>query len=194
MDLPIADIINYETPLRGEDVTGLNEDYRASARTFVHQFFISLSERVVLAPPDGLPYYVDAHVELAANQASVVFEYRHPGTGKWLLTGDADETVFQRLIQSGTDLSARFLKVPHHGSRGNLSHSTLSAVRPEVAIVSHNNRRFGRSLDAHPHHEIIDMLDQQGVRSYYTNPVIKDGMTVKPMATGSQEGGAISFV
>lgn len=65
---------------------------------------------------------------------------------------------------------------------------TLSAVKPEVAIVSHGNRGFGRSRDPHPHHEVIDMLDRRGVRAYYTNPVTKGGKAVKAQATGTQEG------
>jgi len=196
MDLPTKEIVNYETPIHSEgaEVEGLNEEYMAHARTFVHNFFITLSDRAAHIPHDSLPYYVDLHMALTANQASVVFEYRHPNLGKWLFTGDADETVFERLIASGTDLSARFFKVPHHGSRENMSRRTLEAVNPEVAIISHKNRRFGRSLDAHPHHEVIDMLDQRGIRTYYTNPVIKEGITIKNMATGAQENGIIKFV
>jgi len=194
MALPTQEILSYETPIHGETRNGLDTKYREHARTFVHQFFITLSQRVANAPHDSLNYGVDTHLELAANQASIVFEYRHPNHGKWLFTGDADETVFERLILSGKDISAKFLKVPHHGSRENLSRSTLRAIRPDVAIVSHGNRRFGRSKDAHPHHEVIEMLDRQMVRSYYTNSVIKKGVTIKPMTTGPNENGLINFV
>jgi beta-lactamase superfamily II metal-dependent hydrolase len=193
MDLPTEDILKYETPISVENVDGLDPEYGDNARTFVHQFFISLNDLVSHDAVDGLPYHVETHLQLTANQASIVFTYEHPDSGRWLFTGDADETVFERLISYGTDLSAKFFKVPHHGSRENLSRPTLRAVDPEVAIVSHKNRRFGRSLDTHPHHEVIDMLDRHGVRTYYTNPVVKDGMTIKMMATGTQENGLITF-
>ena len=192
MELPRDEIIAYETPIN--EVEGLDGEYRYSARTFVHRFFITLSHLVEHNSPEGLNYYVDARMELAANQASVVFMYDHPGSGKWLFTGDADESVFDRIISSGTDISATFLKVPHHGSRDNMSLQILQSIQPEVAIVSHGNRRFGRSLDPHPHDEVIDMLDRQQIRTYYTNPVIKQHQTIKPMATGSQENGWINFV
>ena len=194
MDLPIQEIVKYETPLHGENIDGFDAEYVANARNFVHQFFITLSDRVRHDGSEGLSYHVDTHLQLTANQASVVFMYSHPENDKWLFTGDADETVFERLIGSGTDISAKYLKVPHHGSRENLSRLTLRAIAPKVAVVSHKNRRFGRSLDSHPHHEVIDMLDRQGIRTYYTNPVVKDGMTIKKMATGIKEKGLIRFV
>jgi len=193
MDLPVREIINYESPVLGETVAGLDREYVANARTFVHQFFISLSSRTSHTPSGALGYYVDTGLELTANQASVVFKYRHPTNGRWLFTGDADETVFERLISARVDISAEFLKVPHHGSRENMSRRTLQEVNPKVAIISHGNRRFGRSADTHPHHEILDMLDQRGVRTYYTNPVVKGRTAIKFKAVGEQESGLINF-
>jgi len=191
VDLPRDEIEEYETPLTGE---GMPVEYRTSARTFVHQFFISLSHRVAQYGGGNLSFDINRHFQLAANQVSIVFACTHPSGERWLFTGDADDWVFDRLIASGKNLSAKYLKVPHHGSRENLSIATLKAVSPEVAIVSHKNRRFGRSLDPHPHHEVMDILDRQGVRTYYTNPVIKKKVTIKPGAIGSKEGGALNFV
>ncbi|MDD8026198.1 MAG: MBL fold metallo-hydrolase [Acidobacteriota bacterium] len=193
LDLPTEEIINYETPLHKENSRSLSSAYRLNAKTFVHKFFISLSDRISQKKQYALSYYIDAHMELAANQTSVVFKFNHPNTGKWLFTGDADELVFERLLSSGTDLTAKYLKIPHHGSRGNITRRILTAISPEVAIISHGNRRFGRSLDAHPHHEVIDMLDQKGIRCYYTNEVIKDGIAIKPGTTGSVEDGDMAF-
>jgi hypothetical protein len=192
MDLPREDIINYVTPI--SENSEIDPEYRQNARIFVHRFFISLSQRALHNPSGSLGYYVDVHLELTSNQASIVFKYTHPNNGRWLFTGDADETVFERLISSGKDIRADYLKVPHHGSRENISRYTLKAIDPKVAIISHGNRRFGRSEDTHPHHEVIDMLDQRGIRSYYTNDVIKDGIPIKTKATGTQEGGLIEFV
>jgi beta-lactamase superfamily II metal-dependent hydrolase len=195
MDLPMDEILNYATPVRGETMDGVNEEYGSLAKTFVHQFFISLSYRVRRSPHEGVRYHVGTHLELTANQASIVFKYDHPTCGRWLFTGDADEAVFERLISKRReDLPSRFLKVPHHGSRENMSRQTLRAINPEVAFVSHGNRKFGQSKDTHPHHEIIEMLDRQKVRSYYTNHVVKGGKTIIEGTTGSKEKGLISFV
>lgn len=64
-----------------------------------------------------------------------------------LLTGDAERWAEQRLMTSGHDLSANFLKVGHHGSRTSTSPEFLARVAPELAAISCGVRnRFG-----HPH-------------------------------------------
>lgn len=193
----IDNIMHYEPPINFENKSEPPE-YRFNAKIFVHQFFISLCNRVKNTTrknnTDALNYYVDAHLKMTANQASIVFSYAHEN-GNWLFTGDADEMVFERLISSNPkkDISAKYLKVPHHGSRENLSRLTLKTIAPEVAIISHGNRKFGISRDTHPHHEIIDLLDEHGIRSYYTNDVIKAGKVIKLKANPSEEGGLINF-
>lgn len=95
-----------------------------------------------------------------------------------LLTGDASKKVFYRLIDEGADIKAHYLKVPHHGSRNNLDKNILGNINPEVAIISHNNRRFGKSTDSHPNWNILYMLKEQDVKLIVTNDVIKDGEIV----------------
>lgn len=191
-ELPNNEITNYESPVLDNE-SPVNEEYRLLARAFVHKFFISLSIRVTRNPPESAAYYADTHLGLTANQASIVFKYNSYNVGDWLFTGDADQSVFNRLIQNNYDISAKFLKVPHHGSRENLSGHILDHIKPQVAVVSHNNRLFGRSKDSHPHHEIIDLLDTNRVRTHYTNNVIKKGKTIKSSSTGLVENGVIEF-
>ncbi|ELR63113.1 hypothetical protein C942_04100 [Photobacterium marinum] len=202
-DLPVESIINYNSPL-SEEQLGDNIEYLNQARMFVHNFFISLSVRVSGNSIESSAYYADAHFELTANQASIVFKYLDR-SGNWLFTGDADQSVFHRIIKRSyhptpqrrytlNSISAKYLKVPHHGSRGNLSDFILDYINPEVAIVSHKNRKFGRSNDPLPHHEIIDLLDNNKVRTYYTNPVIKSKKVIKPAAACSEESGVLSFI
>ena len=141
-DLPRQDILNYKTPIRGESIEGLDDKYSDDARTFVHRFFIALSGRTRDATRDSLPRYVNAQLTLTANQTSVVFLYEHP-SGRWLFTGDADETTFERLINKArVDISAKYLKVPHHGSRRNMSLRTLRKERKKAA--SSRSRRRGQ--------------------------------------------------
>jgi beta-lactamase superfamily II metal-dependent hydrolase len=210
-DLDRENIINYNSPItypsEGDIIDGYNP-----AREFVHLFFRTLSTRLNSNPFESANYYANAHLELTANQASIVFKYLHKD-GDWLFTGDADQSVFERLIdrydskyplsknlnrimnkEMHYSLSSKYLKVPHHGSRENLSTLILSYISPEVAFVSHNNRKFGRSKDCHPHHEIIDLLDINKIRTYYTNPVIKNGTTIKNAASGKVEGGVLEFI
>ena len=127
----------------------------------MHLFFIKMSTYLQGVPRESINYYLERQIELTSNQSSVAFIYNHPQNNRWLFTGDIDETVFARLISSKVDISAKYLKVPHHGSRMNLSLQVLKSINPEVAIISHNNGRHGRSKDTHPHTEVIDMLDQE---------------------------------
>jgi beta-lactamase superfamily II metal-dependent hydrolase len=193
IDLPVGEIENYRPPITREDENP-EDNYASRARRFVHYFFVTLGESAADATPSNASYFVKRQFELTANQASVVLKYTLDQQS-WLFTGDADEKVFNRLISQGANLSAKFLKVPHHGSRENLSQRTLDAIRPGHAVVSHNNRRFGRSLDPHPHHEVIDLLDANNVYTFYTNAVIKRGQVIKLAATqGPHLNGLIEFV
>lgn len=194
IELPRDDIVNYTTPILLNDRVAFpaSGEYGLMARKLVHAFFISLSNVLRDKQRSALNYYINKHVALTANQASIVFRYESPD-GYWLFTGDADETVFERLVSQGENITARYLKVPHHGSRENLSVQTLNSINPEYAIISHNNRSFGNSRDAHPHYEIMDMLDKHHVITYYTNDVIKSGGRFKDKTTGKVLNGLIAF-
>lgn len=95
-----------------------------------------------------------------------------------LLTGDASKKVFKRLIHNNVKIDSTCLKVPHHGSKHNLSNKILSCINPEVAIISHNNGRFGKAKDSHPNQEILDMLMKNNTNILITNDVIKDGKII----------------
>ncbi len=193
LELPRDEIENYRTPIFSPEQPGQEDNqYTFLARRFIHRFFISLGESLQRQGRVAIPYEVNRHIELTANQASIVFRYVRDKEA-WLFTGDADETVFDRLISEGKDISAKYLKVPHHGSRGNMTREILRKINPQFAIVSHNNKSFGRSLDPHPHHEILDLLDQFGVRTYYTNPVIKKKLIIKPAMVGTTPDKLITF-
>lgn len=189
LDLPIDDIVNYTPPVSPDDDPG----YPEKAQSFVHTFFIGLALDLRRHQVRDHAYYLAKHLELTANQASIVF--RHRGHQyNWLFTGDADERVFNRLIDKGVDISAHILKVPHHGSRENLSRPILKKISPYYAVVSHGNRKFGRSKDTHPHHEVIDLLDEMNIQTFYTNAVIKDGDLIKNQTSGVALKAFIEFI
>ncbi len=110
----------------------------------------------------------DASIVLKADFANQTF----------LLTGDASKKVFNRLIDNHICIQAKYLKIPHHGSKNNLDQKILNAINPEYAIISHNNRRFGKSKDTHPHKEILELLEKNRVEILVTNDVVKDDITI----------------
>ena len=95
-----------------------------------------------------------------------------------LLTGDASKKVFNRLIREGKDISASYLKMPHHGSKHNMSKKILHEIHPDVAIISHNNGHFGKAIDTHPNQEILTLLQSENIKILITNDVIKKGITI----------------
>src|SRR5690606_26235097 len=102
-----------------------------------------------LAPTDAS---LDAPGE--ANDFSVVFRL---GFGRFaaLFLGDAPEAVEEEIIAArGRTVAAAVLKVGHHGSATSTGDSLLTAVAPDVALVSVGLRnRYG-----HPATEVMARL------------------------------------
>lgn len=69
------------------------------------------------------------------NNASIVLKVLY-GKTSFLLTGDIESEVEQKLILSGLVSKADVLKVPHHGSKYSSSDYFLNAVKPDLAIMS----------------------------------------------------------
>lgn len=95
-----------------------------------------------------------------------------------LLTGDASKKVFNRLIREKKDITASYLKIPHHGSKYNMNKKILDIINPAVAIISHDNGHFGKARDTHPNTEILNLLLQKNIEILLTNDVVKGGVTV----------------
>lgn len=95
-----------------------------------------------------------------------------------LLTGDASKKVFKRLIREGKDISAEYLKMPHHGSKQNMNRKILNQISPKAAIISHNNGHFGTAKDTHPNQEILDLLQNEKIKILLTNDVVKRDLTI----------------
>jgi competence protein ComEC len=68
-----------------------------------------------------------------------------------LLVGDIEAPQEQSLVQSGQNLQADWLLVPHHGSATSSTAAFLAAVQPQVAVVQAGYRnRFG-----HPRADVL---------------------------------------
>ena len=69
------------------------------------------------------------------NNASLVLRITHKDVS-FLLTGDIDREVEERLVLGGAPLRSNILKVPHHGSRFSSSAAFVRSVRPDLAVLS----------------------------------------------------------
>jgi hypothetical protein len=131
-----------------------------------------------------------------ANKISVVFKYENASQLDILFTGDADKSVFNRLIKDGSLPTSEILKVPHHGSRHNLSPKILKVIAPQIALVSHDNGKFGRAVDPHPNLQTIQWLNHSCRihNVYYTNDVWKQGSILAGRHTGPINNYQIQFI
>lgn len=87
------------------------------------------------------------------------------GDFSMLLTGDAEAQAEQRFISKEMNITAKILKVAHHGSKYATSEEFVKAVKPEVAIISDGEfNRYG-----HPSQAVLDRLKAANVKLYRTD-------------------------
>lgn len=102
--------------------------------------------------------------ERSENNASIVIWAKLGGL-TWLFTGDVEEEGEKFLIAMYPDLRTDVLKVAHHGSNTSSIAPFLSAVQPNIAIISAGERnRYG-----HPHKEVIERFEKMGIEIWRTD-------------------------
>src|SRR5690606_29855682 len=84
----------------------------------------------VLAPPAG--YLARSRV---SNDDSLVLRLAF-GENAFLLTGDVEKRMEQRMVDDGVVAHADVLKVSHHGSRTSTTPALLGLVHPAFAVIS----------------------------------------------------------
>jgi len=118
------------------------------------------TELTVLHPPAG--YFSDrgAIEQSKRNNGSLVVKIKR-GKHVFLLTGDIEAPAEYRLVErTGPQLQGAVLFAPHHGSRSSSTPLFLSAVKPELVIISAGEgNRFG-----FPHKEVMERYRQVGAR------------------------------
>jgi len=113
----------------------------------------------ILAPPAD---YVPG--DEPKNDDSLVMRVRF-GKHSFLLCGDMERPIENRLLSENALHTSDVLKVAHHGSHTSSTEAFLDAVKPVFAIVSvGQDNSYG-----HPHADVIDRLLDHGAVVYRTD-------------------------
>jgi competence protein ComEC len=115
---------------------------------------------------------------LRPNDDTLVFTVGVASTAA-LLEGDAERATERRIVEQHPE--AVLLKVAHHGSASATSADLLATVRPRYAVISVG----ARNSYGHPRREVLERLEQAGVRTYRTDQegavsFYLDGKSVTP--------------
>jgi len=97
-----------------------------------------------------------------ANNTSVVVKLIYGGYS-FLLTGDIEKQIEEKLVLAGIDIDSDYLKIAHHGSKTSSAESFLDGISPLLAFISSGNR-YG-----HPHQEVTERLENKGIKYYRTD-------------------------
>jgi beta-lactamase superfamily II metal-dependent hydrolase len=129
-----------------------------------------LTEMTILSPtqPSMFSDYNDNSVVVMIRYNSVSF----------LLPGDLEQPGEGSILGANLNVSATLLKVGHHGSNSSTTEDFLTAVNPEVAVISVGEVNQYK----HPHQETLDKLNIVGVKLFRTDIhgsifVTTDGVT-----------------
>jgi len=121
------------------------------------------------------------------NLASTIALIRY-GMVRFLLVGDAERPEEDWLLNNKREeLGADVLKVGHHGSSTSSSDEFLSAVHPELAIISVG----ARNIYGHPSNDVIHALARAGAEVLRTDQagtivVRTDGVHLEIEASGNK--------
>lgn len=116
---------------------------------------LDLGEGVVatLLSPGPVVEHIDE-----PNNRSVVLHLQF-GQVSFLLPGDIEASVEQRLVQANAPLQATILKSPHHGSKTSSTDAFLEAVDPQLVVIPvGKENRFG-----HPAPEVMERYAAHGL-------------------------------
>lgn len=97
------------------------------------------------------------------NDSSIVVKITY-GKTKFLFMGDASKKVEKDLLESGASLSATVLKLGHHGSKTSSREEFLTAVNPEIGIIS-----VGPDKNNLPNDEVLQRLEELTIPYYRTD-------------------------
>jgi len=112
--------------------------------------------------PQNAPNEIVKDTNLYSVVTKLVF-----GQSSFLFTGDLTSDEELKMIQENIDVSAKVLKVGHHGSKYSSSNEFLEKVNPQDAIISvGKNNRFG-----HPAPEALDRIKNHKINIFRTDKI-----------------------
>ena len=127
---------------------------RAATRCEVGQHWVWDGVDFTILSPEPEDYAAD----LKPNGLSCVLRIS-TGTQTALLVGDIEQPQEAYLVDSGAELKAQVLLVPHHGSKTSSSAAFLDAVAPQWALVQAGYRnRFG-----HPAPPVLQRYEERKI-------------------------------
>jgi competence protein ComEC len=97
------------------------------------------------------------------HEANIVSQLNLGGK-KFLLMGDADIALEERLLKANALEDIDVLKIGHHGSKTSTSQTFIKKVKPEEAVIS-----VGRNSYGHPTAIILDRLSQISAKIFRTD-------------------------
>lgn len=112
------------------------------------------------------------------NNTSIVLRIVY-GETSFLFTGDAEDVVERKLLESGVVLKSDVLKVGHHGSASSTIYRFLREVQPQYAVIC-----VGKGNDyGHPTGTVLSRLRDAEVTTFRTDLqgdilCVSDGKTV----------------
>lgn len=83
------------------------------------------------------------------------------GDSKFFFTGDIEKERISQIIESGEDINADWIKMPHHGSYEKRINKFLKAVSPIYSVIS-------TSADNLPDDKLIAVIDQNSIENFDT--------------------------
>ena len=110
------------------------------------------------------PIDLDSQTDL--NNSSIVSRITY-GDVRMLFMGDAEHFSEKRLLKtiSAVEFDSDFLKLGHHGSSTSSGDDFMDAVTPYIGLIScGENNSY-----AHPHREVITMLQKRGIECFRTD-------------------------
>lgn len=126
----------------GLEITRLTENMTVVLDDVLYQIY----------PPEK-SYYAEGD-----NDYSIVIKATH-GEDTFLFAGDAEKERLNELFDQIGDLSADFLKVPHHGRIEDNSEEFINAVSPTYAVITCNKKEGAEE-------ELLTILEDAGAQIY----------------------------
>jgi len=107
---------------------------------------------------------IASEVGSTSNDSSLVLKAEY-GDTSFLFMGDAEESLEQSILNSGTDIQCDVLKVGHHGSDTSTSDAFLATAAPKTAIIScGKDNPYG-----HPSAEVLNKLSKSKTSVWRTD-------------------------